>query len=203
MQDDVAHFCRRGTAAAGSRRSCAVPDLIHQSPSGSGVRLAFRPGHGQLKSRCCRLPFCDGRVASPPRAKYSSRSSPPTWIRPQLALLVKQTPVGSEWLHAIKDDGYRLHARVNGDDVRLLTRSGLDWTHKYPATAEALSALAVGNAYVDGELCALREDGTTSFSVTQAASDDRGSASLVYFAFDCTIRLSVPVTDFTSFPLRS
>jgi DNA ligase D-like protein (predicted ligase) len=112
------------------------------------------------------------------------RQSPPAWIRPQLALLVKEAPSGSEWLHEIKYDGYRLHARIDGADVRLLTRTGLDWTHKYPAIAQAMAALELGSAYVDGELCALNADGTTSFSGLQAATDRRGSAELVYFAFD-------------------
>jgi DNA ligase D-like protein (predicted ligase) len=112
------------------------------------------------------------------------RKSPPGWIAPQLALLVKTPPEGSEWLHEIKYDGYRLHARIVGGDVRLLTRSGLDWTNKYPVTAQALTTLELGAAYLDGELCVVRSDGTTSFSAMQAATDARQSSGLVYFAFD-------------------
>jgi DNA ligase D-like protein (predicted ligase) len=66
----------------------------------------------------------------------------------------------------------------------LLTRNGLDWTHKYTTIAAALAALGLGAAYLDGELCVLNADGTTSFSGLQAATDSRGSAELVYFAFD-------------------
>ncbi|MBV9593696.1 MAG: hypothetical protein JO147_07880 [Actinobacteria bacterium] len=73
------------------------------------------------------------------------------------------------------------HALTAGK-VALLTRKGLDWTHKYPDTAATLSALKVGNAYIDGELCAVRPDGTTSFSAMQGASDG-GCAGLVFFAF--------------------
>jgi ATP-dependent DNA ligase len=57
----------------------------------------------------------------------------PSWIRPQLCELVKEAPDGSGWLHEIKFDGYRMHARLDRGAVRLLTRTGLDWTHKYPA----------------------------------------------------------------------
>jgi hypothetical protein len=53
-----------------------------------------------------------------------------------------------------------------------------------PATAQGLSELALGSAYIDGELCALRDDGTTSFSAIQAGTDSRSSRSLIYFAFD-------------------
>jgi ATP-dependent DNA ligase len=93
-------------------------------------------------------------AASP---KPATANGPPKWVRPQLALLVKEAPSGTEWLHEIKFDGYRMHARVDGGDVRLLTRSGLDWTHKYEATRQALSALrATKSAYIDGEPCAVR-----------------------------------------------
>ncbi|MGA8760689.1 MAG: hypothetical protein WB611_31065 [Stellaceae bacterium] len=37
-----------------------------------------------------------------------------------------------EWAHELKFDGYRVHARLDRGDVRLLTRTGLDWTGKYP-----------------------------------------------------------------------
>jgi ATP-dependent DNA ligase len=39
-------------------------------------------------------------------------------------------------------------------------------------------------AYLDGELCAVRQDGTTSFSLMQAATDGASAAGLVYFIFD-------------------
>jgi ATP-dependent DNA ligase len=118
------------------------------------------------------------------KRKAPSQPPPPAWIRPQLALLVKEAPSGPGWLHEIKYDSYRLHARIDDADVRLLTRSGLDWTHKYPTIATALAALRLGAADLDGELCVLNEDGTTSFSGLQAATDSRGAAELVYFAFD-------------------
>jgi ATP-dependent DNA ligase len=53
----------------------------------------------------------------------------PSWIAPELCALVKKPPDGPGWLHEIKLDGYRMHARIDQGDVRLLTRNGLDWTH--------------------------------------------------------------------------
>src|SRR5436190_10258436 len=105
----------------------------------------------------------------------------PQWIRPQLARLVDEPPDGLEWLHEIKFDGYRMYARLDRGAARLLTRTGLDWTHKYPAIASAVSALRAGQAYLDGELCGVRPDGTTSFSVIQEASDGRNADALVFF----------------------
>jgi ATP-dependent DNA ligase len=68
--------------------------------------------------------------------------------------------------------------------TRLLTRTGLDWTDKYSATAAALAGLPLQEAYIDGELCAVAPNGVTSFSLMQAAADSRRTAALVYFAFD-------------------
>ena len=108
----------------------------------------------------------------------------PEWIRPQLCKLVKEAPDGSDWLHEIKFDGYRMHARLDRGMVQLLTRNGLDWTEKYPAIASAVSSLGARQAYLDGELCGVRPDGTTSFSAIQDASDAGKSDALVFFLFE-------------------
>jgi ATP-dependent DNA ligase len=68
--------------------------------------------------------------------------------------------------------------------VRLLTRTGLDWTAKYPTIAAAVAALPARQAYLDGELCGVRPDGTTSFSLIQNASDTGNGGALVFFLFD-------------------
>ena len=68
--------------------------------------------------------------------------------------------------------------------VRLLTRTGLDWTHKYPAIAGAVASIGARQAYLDGELCGVRPDGVTSFSMIQLASDSGNAAALVFFLFD-------------------
>ena len=111
-------------------------------------------------------------------------SPPPKWIKPQLTRLVEEAPAGSGWVHEIKYDGYRMHARMDGRNIRLLTRTGLDWSHRYRRTIEALDTLKVKSAYVDGELCALYANGASSFSRLQAAMDNGRVGELVYFAFD-------------------
>ncbi|SEP49068.1 ATP dependent DNA ligase domain [Rhodospirillales bacterium URHD0017] len=50
----------------------------------------------------------------------------PKWIKPQLTRLMDEAPTGKDWLHEIKYDGYRRHARIDGGQVKLLTRAGLD-----------------------------------------------------------------------------
>jgi len=73
-----------------------------------------------------------------------------------------------------------MHARLDHAEVRLLTRNGLNWTGKYPPIAAAVSSIRARQAYLDGELCGIRPDGVTSFSMIQMASD----AGLVFFLFD-------------------
>src|ERR1700730_7710858 len=108
----------------------------------------------------------------------------PKWVKPQLCKLVDAPLQGPDWLHEIKYDGYRMHARLDSGRVSLLTRTGLDWTHKYPAIAAALSALPAKQAYLDGELCGITRDGKTSFSLIQTASDSGNADALVFFLFD-------------------
>jgi len=112
----------------------------------------------------------------------SSAKAPPQWIPPQLTKLVEKIPAGDDWAHEIKLDGYRMAARIEGGAATLLTRTGLDWTAKYPRIADALASLPCQTAYLDGELCAVDADGVTSFSALQAAAGM--SPDLVYFAFD-------------------
>src|ERR1700738_538465 len=93
------------------------------------------------------------------RPLQAGASDLPQWIRPQLTELVDAAPAGPDWLHEIKFDGYRMHARLDLGAVRLLTRIGLDWTHKYPAIATAVASLGARQAYLDGELGGVRPDG--------------------------------------------
>jgi bifunctional non-homologous end joining protein LigD len=108
----------------------------------------------------------------------------PDWVKPQLTKLVDDPPEGPDWLHEIKFDGYRMHARLDRGAVRLLTRTGLDWTSNHPAIAAAVAKLPARQVYLDGELCGVRPDGTTSFSLIQNASDAGNSGALVFFLFD-------------------
>jgi DNA ligase D-like protein (predicted ligase) len=107
----------------------------------------------------------------------------PQWINPQLTKLATKAPSGSQWVHEIKFDGYRMAARIDRGKVKLLTRTGLGWTRKHPGTAAAFAGLKATTAYVDGELCGVGPDGVTSFELMQTASD-RGGGGLVFFAFD-------------------
>jgi ATP-dependent DNA ligase len=68
-----------------------------------------------------------------PTRRRAELASPPAWIKPQLAKLVEKAPDGPNWLHEIKFDGYRMHARLDSGRAQILTRRGNDWTDKYSA----------------------------------------------------------------------
>jgi bifunctional non-homologous end joining protein LigD len=101
---------------------------------------------------------------------------------PQLATLVASAPDDDTWLHEVKYDGFRIGMRIDGKDVRLLTRNGLDWTSRFPSIVSAASALSTDAALIDGELALLLPDGRTRFQGLQKGQDAEGV--LVYFAFD-------------------
>ena len=115
----------------------------------------------------------------------SRREAPlPSFVPPQLSQPVEKPPSGPQWLHEIKLDGFRMAARIDNGRVQLLTRTGLDWTDKYPSAIAALADVRVKTAYLDGELCGVDDAGLPSFAQTQAATDGERDARLVYYVFD-------------------
>jgi bifunctional non-homologous end joining protein LigD len=108
----------------------------------------------------------------------------PEFITPELALQATTPPIGAGWLHELKLDGYRIQARKDGDKVQLLTRTGLDWTHRMKTIAALVGELPVERVILDGEVVVLAENGTTSFADLQAAFQEGVKKPLSYFAFD-------------------
>jgi DNA ligase D-like protein (predicted ligase) len=129
----------------------------------------------------------------------SQRDAPlPQFVPFQLSQPVEKPPAGPQWVHEIKLDGYRMAARIDNGRVQLLTRTGLDWTAKYPSAVAALANVNVKTAYIDGELCGVDDAGLPSFAHTQAASDGERGVHLVYYAFDL---LHLAGWDVSSLPL--
>ena len=133
------------------------------------------------------------------RRPGSGAAALPQWVRPQLTQLVQAAPDGDQWLHEIKYDGFRMHARLDRGNVRLLTRNGLDWTHKYPQILRAVASLNARQAYLDGELCGVRPDRHHLVQHDPARLPDAGDAAgLVFFLFDL---LYLDGEDLTAQPL--
>jgi bifunctional non-homologous end joining protein LigD len=102
----------------------------------------------------------------------------------ELATLVDAAPPGDDWLHEIKFDGYRMLCRVEKGKARFISRNGRDWTEKFPELAEAAGGLAIEQAMLDGEVVALKSDGTTSFQSLQNVFQTGRTSELVYYVFD-------------------
>jgi bifunctional non-homologous end joining protein LigD len=112
------------------------------------------------------------------------REHQPDFIAPQLALEATAAPTTGDWLRELKLDGYRIQARKSAADVTLLTRKGLDWTHRMPAVAAAIAQLPAHDCTLDGEVVVLAPDGNSSFALLQASFQDAQAHPLTYFIFD-------------------
>lgn len=113
----------------------------------------------------------------------SRPTSLPPKLRPVLATLVSDAPAGDGWVHEIKFDGYRLICVADRKRVRLYTRTGQDWTERFPAVAQAVTGLGTP-AVLDGEVVVLQPDGRTDFQDLQNALHGSSGGALCYFAFD-------------------
>jgi bifunctional non-homologous end joining protein LigD len=165
--------------------SNAVNSPVKESPAGLSA-LIF---HSRAKGMAVRKASAARRKAPSKRSdaveapEAAPRAALPDFIRPELATLVDKAPDGS-WLHEIKFDGYRTAGHIRSGRVRMLTRKGLDWTVRFHPIADALAGLKALNAYVDGEIAVVGEDGVTSFAELQAVLSDGPANRLVYCAFD-------------------
>ncbi len=117
-------------------------------------------------------------------ARKTTKTSTLKFVEPELATLADAIPTGKDWLHEIKFDGYRTFAYIENGSVRMLTRSGLDWTPKFQALADRLESLGVKSAIIDGEIVATNAEGRSSFTSLKNALSAGKSADLQYYVFD-------------------
>jgi bifunctional non-homologous end joining protein LigD len=126
------------------------------------------------------------KVTKKPAAKTPAATSKPAamprFVEPELCQSQDRPPAGAGWAHEIKFDGYRLQLRIEDGKAALLTRKGLDWTHRFPALAK--DAAALPGALIDGEVVALNDHGAPDFPALQAALSDEQTDNLIFFAFD-------------------
>jgi bifunctional non-homologous end joining protein LigD len=108
----------------------------------------------------------------------------PAFLEPSLATPCEKPPSGEKWIHEIKQDGYRIQARIDGRTVRLFTRTGLDWTARFRGIADALIHLSLGSALIDGEIVVEGSTGISSLSLLQADLKSGRRDRFRYFAFD-------------------
>ncbi|UFW65770.1 non-homologous end-joining DNA ligase [Rhizobium laguerreae] len=112
----------------------------------------------------------------------------PDRIEPCLALLKPAPPNGHDWIFEIKWDGYRLSVHLDHGTVRIITRGGHDWTHRFPTIQAAAKVLPVGTAILDGEAVVLDAMGRSDFSALQQALGGRigkrSAEEAIFVAFD-------------------
>jgi bifunctional non-homologous end joining protein LigD len=125
-----------------------------------------------------------GKTISRTKIVKKNQSEMPDFIEPQLAELVQEPPVGVQWLHEAKYDGYRTQAHIAGQRVQLLTRTGKEWTDRYSPVAKALKKLPVQSAILDGEVVWMDENGISHFQKLQNGLKSKNLKPMHYFVFD-------------------
>ena len=156
--------------------------------AGGKVRIKRKPGasSADAKKPAKKSPAKPTAVQPPTEisVKGAKSGALPGFIEPALASLAEKAPVGDRWVHEVKFDGYRLLARLDHGRVKLLTRSGLDWTSKFASVKKALEALPVVTAFLDGEVVVETEHGVPDFGALQADLSDGRSDRFTYYVFD-------------------
>jgi ATP-dependent DNA ligase len=103
------------------------------------------------------------------------------FIEPCLPSRADRPPSGTNWIHEIKHDGYRLMARRDSVGIRLITRRGNDWSERFPLVVEAVNHLRVRSVLIDGEVVFCDEHGLARFDVLRRR---RNEAVAFLYAFD-------------------
>jgi bifunctional non-homologous end joining protein LigD len=114
----------------------------------------------------------------------------PDRVEPALAKVKQRPPRGDQWGWEVKWDGYRLAVHVEPQGIRILTRGGHDWTHRFPEIADAARALGPATMIIDGEAVVLDPEGRSDFGLLQKSlgasgnkAGNRASDAMLY-AFD-------------------
>ena len=107
----------------------------------------------------------------------------PGFIEPALATSIEKVPSGERWIHEIKFDGYRVQVHLANEAVKIFTRRGHDWTHRFKKVAHDAWHIKASSAIIDGEIVVPAADGTTDFSVLQNELKGK-STKIVLVAFD-------------------
>ncbi|WP_201312945.1 DNA ligase D [Dyella sp. EPa41] len=110
-------------------------------------------------------------------------SMPPGFFKPELATLRPSPPTGDDWLNEVKWDGYRILTSISDGNVDLWSRNGLPWTGKLPEMRQAIEALGLASARLDGELIAI-SDGRPDFNALQQTLSGERASPLLYMLFD-------------------
>ncbi|MEO8740347.1 MAG: DNA ligase D [Casimicrobiaceae bacterium] len=118
------------------------------------------------------------------KLKGAHKAPLPAFVGAQLATLSKTPPVGEQWIHEIKYDGYRMLCRVSDGEARMVSRTRKDWSSDFQSIARAVARLPLKTAWLDGEVVAMDANGRSSFQALQTALSESTTSGLVYLVFD-------------------
>ncbi|WP_417322378.1 DNA ligase D [Erythrobacter aureus] len=108
-----------------------------------------------------------GKASKTNPRQTRKKAALPNFRKPQLATSADDVPTGNRWMHEIKFDGYRAMIAASGDEVKIYTRNGKNWTAKFGPLVEAIKALALPACLIDGEIVAYDANGNPNFSILQ------------------------------------
>ena len=160
-----------------------TPDILEEMPDSVKTNRTLADVKAEAKAPKTQK----SKPVKPMAVKIAkARKAPmPDFIEPMLATLAAKPPASARYIHEIKFDGYRLQAHIQAGRVRLLTRSGLDWTSRFGKPLQkALQALPVGTAIIDGEVVVENDSGASDFSQLQADLSADRTDRFLFYAFD-------------------
>jgi bifunctional non-homologous end joining protein LigD len=156
------------------------PDSVLGGTAGKVWRSKRAANKKSLPARKAHSP----KSAALPLPKAAKAAALPLTLAPQLATLVDAVPAGQGWIYEVKFDGYRILARIDGEEVRLFTRNGNDWTSRLSHLAVAIGKLGLDNGWLDGEIVVFDERGQPDFQKLQNAFEEKRTSRIEYYLFD-------------------
>ncbi|MCK1680338.1 DNA ligase D [Bradyrhizobium sp. 147] len=120
-------------------------------------------------------------VSRVPRAR---KAAIPGYIEPCDPTLRENPPPGTDWVYEIKADGYRAQLHLRDEDVKIYSRTGLDWTEQFSSTAASAHRLKANSAIIDGEAVVYGSSGLPDFQQLRRELGPKRSERVRYHAFD-------------------
>lgn len=130
------------------------------------------------------------QIANPKLPVHRIKTKPincdllPAFIAPELCETSDTVPAGPDWAFELKYDGYRIILAVGGGTCIAYTRSGLDWSSKFPAIVQAAAALPCESAVLDGEAIIFDSKGLADFPALVEALEQRKNNKIIGVFFD-------------------
>ncbi|MGI4839346.1 MAG: DNA ligase D [Janthinobacterium lividum] len=190
-----AHDTDKSSAKASSNATSSTRTRTAKAPKAPKAQSVPQAPEPDTAAKPIATPSAPPRRSRSGKLEGARKAPLPTSLKPQLATLVDSAPAGGDWRYEIKFDGYRVLARIEGDEVRLFTRNGHDWTAKMAHQAQALAELGLSSGWLDGEMVVANEHGVPDFQALQNAFESERSEQIVYYLFDAPYLNGMDLTE--------